>query len=192
MHTARDAGGQSGRLAAGAWLPSLRWRRVFAGEASKAADVRRFLAALLPDCPARDDVISVTIELASNAIRHTASGRGGHFAVEVIHRGGAVRVAVRDGGAPSGPRVADDPLAESGRGLLMVRALSERHGVWGDERGRLVWADIPWPDLGARLPDPWHGVAGHEHDGLLSVPDVLSHANPPGTVSGVGPERGIA
>lgn len=37
------------------------------------------LASVLPECPARDDVISVATELASNAILHTASGNRGWF-----------------------------------------------------------------------------------------------------------------
>lgn len=55
-----------------------------------------------------------------------------------------VRVVVADQGASSGPRLIDDPMAESGRGLLVVRELSALTGVAGDERGRLVWAEITW------------------------------------------------
>src|SRR5262249_2007793 len=57
----------------------LRWRQVFAGEESELTDLRRWLGMLLPEGPSRDDVISVATELASNAIKHTASGRGGWF-----------------------------------------------------------------------------------------------------------------
>lgn len=137
---------------AGAWLPALRWRRVFPGEARELAALRRFLAVLLPECAARDDVMCVATELGSNALRHTASGRGGRFAVEIVWDAAAVHVAVYDGGAPSGPRVADDPREESGRGLLLVRGLSRGCGVCGDQRGRLVWADVPWADPAAAAP----------------------------------------
>jgi Bacteriocin-protection, YdeI or OmpD-Associated len=99
-----------------------------------------------PDCPARDDVASVATELGSNAIRHTASGRGGWFVVEVAWFRPVVRVAVTDDGAAAGPRVIDDPAGEHGRGLLVVAGLSVRTGVVGDHRGRLVWADVPWDD----------------------------------------------
>jgi serine/threonine-protein kinase RsbW len=143
------AAASASHRSARAWLASLRWRRVFPGEARELAAVRRWLGVLLPGCPARDDVMCVATELGFNALRHTASGRGGQFAVEVGRDASVVRVAVSDGGALSGPRVVDDPLRENGRGLLLVRGLSLRYGVCGGQRGRLVWADIPCGDPGA-------------------------------------------
>jgi len=141
---------------------ALRWRRVFPGEARELAAMRRFLAALLPDCSARDDVMSVATELGSNALRHTASGRGGRFAVEIVWDATLVRIAVRDGGAPSGPRITADLMTEDGRGLVVVRGLSQCCGVSGDARGRLVWADVPWATVHAPPVDPWAAVV---HDG---------------------------
>jgi serine/threonine-protein kinase RsbW len=132
--------------------PGSRWQRDFPGEEGQLGVLRRWLASLLPPCPARDDVVSVANELGSNAIQHTLSGRGGRFAVEVTWYGPQVRVAVADGGAPAGPRVIDDPAGEHGRGLLVVRQLSARTGECGDECGRLVWADVPWGDAGAAEP----------------------------------------
>ncbi|HEY5986443.1 MAG TPA: ATP-binding protein [Streptosporangiaceae bacterium] len=124
--------------------PALRWRRVFPGEERQLGLLRRWLALLFPPCPARDDVTAIASELSGNALRHTASGRGGLFTVEVAWHGPVVRVAVADGGAATEPRVIDDPAAEHGRGLLVVRELSVRMGVCGDRRGRLVWADVRW------------------------------------------------
>ena len=147
---ARMSADSEGRApAAGPWLPALRWRRVFPGEARELAALRRFLAVLLPECAARDDVMCVATELSSNALRHTASGHGGRFAVEIVWDTAAVHLAVSDGGAPSGPRVVDDPRQENGRGLLLVRALSRSCGACGDQRGRVVWADVPWADAEA-------------------------------------------
>src|SRR6266536_3034015 len=68
------------------------------------------------------------------------------------HLVSAVRVAVADGGAPTGPRLIEDPQGEHGRGLLIVRSLSCRLGVCGDERGRLVWAEVPWTGDGNGAP----------------------------------------
>ena len=149
--------------------PFPRWRRVFAGRDDQVREVRRWLTGLLPWAPERDDVIVVAVELVTNAIRHTASGRGGLVMVEVTWCGPVVRVAVADGGAPGGPRLPagraglpaalDGPagLAECGRGLHLVRALAASTGVCGDPRGRLVWADVGWagpgPD-GTPLPPP--------------------------------------
>jgi hypothetical protein len=131
------------------WRPTelaseLRWRRVFHGEAGQLHVVRRWVESLLPGCPARDDVACVVTELGTNAVRHTASGRGGWFAVEIAWYPRVVRVAVTDDGAPDGPRMIDDPAAEHGRGLRLVAGLSVRTGVCGDRRGRMVWADVPW------------------------------------------------
>jgi hypothetical protein len=116
--------------------------------------LRRWLASLLPDCPARDDLLTVASEYGANAVVHTASGRGGWFAVEITWYGPVVRVAVADGGAPAGPRIIDDPMGERGRGLVVARALAVRTGAYGDHRGRLVWADIPWAGPGAAAPGP--------------------------------------
>lgn len=132
----------SGRLPAP--VPGMRWLRVFPGHERQLGVMRRWLAALLPDCPARDNVTSVASELGANAVRHTASGQGGWFAVEITWHPSVVLVAVADCGAPDGPRVVDDPDGEHGRGLLVVRNLSTRTGVCGDHRGRLVWAMVPW------------------------------------------------
>ncbi|HEY1918455.1 MAG TPA: ATP-binding protein [Streptosporangiaceae bacterium] len=108
-------------------------------------ELRQWLAACLPDKTQRDDIILVASELASNAVLHTASGRGGLFAVELNLLQGAIRVAVADGGAPVGPMLGDDVLGERGRGLLIVRGLATHSGVSGGCRGRLVWAELPWP-----------------------------------------------
>jgi hypothetical protein len=106
--------------------------------------MRRWLTSFLPECPARDDVISVATELGSNALRHTASGDGGWFAVEITWQEPVVRVGVADGGSPAEPRVIEDPDGEHGRGLLLVRGLSLRTGVTGDRHARLVWAEVAW------------------------------------------------
>jgi hypothetical protein len=125
-------------------VPGLRWRQVFPGEQRQLGVLRRWISSLLPDCPARDDVLLVATELASNGIRHTASGQGGSFTAEVTWQDAVVRVAVADSGGPTEPHVIEDPCGERGRGLLLVHGLSVRTGVSGDRRGRLVWADVRW------------------------------------------------
>lgn len=154
--------------------PFPRSRRVFAGRDDQVREVRRWLTGLLPGAPERDDVVVVAVELVTNAIRHTASGRGGLVMVEVTWCGPVLRIAVADDGTPDGPRlaagracpaeVAGGParlapaelapagLAECGRGLHLVRALAVSTGVCGDRRGRLVWADIGWTGAGPAAP----------------------------------------
>jgi hypothetical protein len=135
-------------------LPGMRWRRVFPGHAQELAELRRWLTCQLPESPARDDLVSVATELCSNAILHTASGQGGWFAVEITWHGSVVRVAVADDGGPNEPRVIEDQSIESGRGLLLVRGLSLGTGVSGDQRGRLVWADVRWEATDHAAADP--------------------------------------
>jgi serine/threonine-protein kinase RsbW len=135
--------------------PGLRWRRVFPGEERQISVLRRWLTSLLPDCPAREDAAYVATELGSNAVRHTASGRGGWLTVEVTWHRAVLRVAVADCGSQTWPRMIEDSADEHGRGLLLVRGLALRTGVCGDDRGRLVWADIPWPDPRAVASPSW-------------------------------------
>jgi hypothetical protein len=135
---------------------------VFSGEERQLGAMRRWLTSLLPECPSREDVLVVANELSSNAIRHTASGRGSWFAVELTKNDSVVQVAVADWGGPDEPHVIEDPDGEHGRGLLLVRDLSVRTGVVGDRRGRLVWAQIAWADPGPADPaasaDPYQAA----------------------------------
>lgn len=163
---------------------ALCWRRVFAGDQAQLSKMRRWLEVLLPACEARDDVVAVAGELAANAILHTASRDSGWFAVEISWSLESVQVAVADNGAPSGPRITEDPDREDGRGLLIVRELSVSHGVSGDERGRLVWARVPWGEGGEfappRFPDAYESAI---RDGLALLTRCF-----PGTVTWFGPK----
>lgn len=93
----------------------------------------------------RDDAELVVSELFTNAVRHTDSEK---VNCELTLRGARLRVEVTDQGHGAGtpkeqPRSTE---RESGRGLLLVGALSEDWGVRPDEtgRGRVVWADLPY------------------------------------------------
>jgi anti-sigma regulatory factor (Ser/Thr protein kinase) len=149
----RDSPGPVERRAVFRSGGGLRWRRVFPGAEAQLRELRRWVTGLLPDSAARGDVLTVAVELAANALRHSASGRpGGCFAAELTWYGPSVRIAVADGGGPGEPRVLDRPYGdeldgfdEHGRGLTMVEALAARTGVIGDARGRVVWAEVRWP-----------------------------------------------
>jgi anti-sigma regulatory factor (Ser/Thr protein kinase) len=135
-----------------------RWQRLFRGHESELRQLRHWLTELLPDSPGRDDLISVAVELGTNAVQHTASGDGGWFTVEVACRGPVMRVSVTDEGAERGPSLAPLGLGEApglgtdsvfagarcdrGRGLVIVRALAVTCGVCGNASGRTVWAEI--------------------------------------------------
>jgi histidine kinase-like protein len=158
--------------------------------------VRYWLAELLPEGQPREDVLTVAAELAANALQHTASGGHGFFAVELSWhaRPPTLRIAVADGGAPTGPELPgitqptplgagpprpaplpDGPAARRppgagllpghGRGLHLVQALAARCGVCGDHRGRLVWADVRWAG-----PDP--GLAGYPDGYQAAIADI--------------------
>jgi hypothetical protein len=168
----RPGGGASQRapVQAASGADASRWRQVFSGEESQLGVMRRWLTSLLPECAARDDVLSVANELCSNAIQHTASGQGAWFAVEVTWHRSVVQVAVADCGAHAEPRVIDDPSGEHGRGLLLVQGLAIRTGFTGDERGRLVWAQIAWDDPNPAVHvaslDPYQAAV---HDGEAAL-----------------------
>lgn len=132
----------------------VKWRRAFAGKGSHLSPMRRWLMSVLPTCPALEDVLSVTNELATNAICHTRTGRGGWFAVEVTWTLGLVRVAVADLGGTSVPKLCDDPEGVHGRGLVLVQALSVRTGTLGNSNGRTVWAEIAWEGPKPEQPTP--------------------------------------
>jgi hypothetical protein len=160
------AQGAQGTAAPPGLVPGLRWRRVFPGHERQLGELRRWLASLLPAGPARDDAVIVACELAGNAIRHTASGQDGWFAAEVTWH-----ATIADGGGPSQPYVIDDPGAEHGRGLQLVRGLSVRSGWCGDERGRLVWAHVAWqrPDGEAQpVAQDWYEAAIRDGEAALA------------------------
>jgi len=138
-----------------------RWQRLLRGQQSEVRQLRRWLAALLPDSPERDDLTSVAVELATNAIQHTASGQNGWFTVELAWHGHVAWIAVTDEGGPGAPRPSHDPLSDCGRGLVIVQALAQSWGVRGDSRGRTVWAEVACPAAVSAQPDAFP-------DGFLS------------------------
>jgi serine/threonine-protein kinase RsbW len=132
--------------------------RVFPGHAAQVPQARRFVRRVLAagvfaaGGPVGDAVL-LTSELAANAVQHTASGRGGHFAIAVWPCPPAVRICVTDSGSVAGPAaVLPDPaaavpgfLAASGRGLTIVAALASRWGQQTGPSGRTVWFELDIP-----------------------------------------------
>jgi serine/threonine-protein kinase RsbW len=135
----------------GAWLVTTPKRRVFPGRPEQVAQARRFVARVLDTCPVMDDALLCASELASNAIRHTRTGRSGKFQVLVWRGRASACVAVLDDGSDTIP--APTPgvpgrLAESGHGLLTVQALAAWWGHHtyrdGSTRGTAVWFRLDW------------------------------------------------
>jgi serine/threonine-protein kinase RsbW len=119
----------------------------FPGEAAAVSESRKFVRSVLGDCwPGLDDVLLMVSEIASNAVRHTASGDGSWFDVTVSVIENTVRVAIADRGSSSEPRMTDDSGERGGltggRGLRIVDALADGWGYGGDELGRVVWFEV--------------------------------------------------
>src|SRR5260370_5698082 len=70
----------------------LRWRQVFPGDERQLGELRHWLAHLLPANSSRDDVVSVAVEYATNAIKFSSNGRSGWVPVGVTLIGQMVRV----------------------------------------------------------------------------------------------------
>lgn len=96
------------------------------------------------------DTVAVLAELVGNAVCHAEPLPGGvvRVAWRLRSRDGngrrLVRVGVTDGGAPNrAPALRSvGPEAVDGRGLRIVRALSDRWGVDRDGLGQTVWAEL--------------------------------------------------
>lgn len=123
-------------------MSAWRFSRYFLGSAPSITEARRFVVALLRGWPVVHEAELIVSELATNAIRHSASGRfGGRFLVSVQAHPDRLWLGVLDEGGLSSPKAFRPcPEGEGGRGLLLVASLAIDWGVWGDEHGRTVWA----------------------------------------------------
>lgn len=108
-----------------------------------ASSARRIVAGVLGAWRLQElvqDTQLVVSELIGNAYQHAP----GHETVEleVLLHGGAVTIRVSDGSAlrPMMRAASDDD--STGRGLMIVEALSSRWGYEDHEGGKQVWAEI--------------------------------------------------
>jgi hypothetical protein len=131
------------------------WSRPFRGQPSQVSKARSWLAGLLPSCEPLDDLLIFTSELVTNAVTHTRSGEpGGWFTVEVTWSPQRTRVVVGDQGSNDIPASSppDDADLETGRGLLLIEAMSAAWGTAGNADARWLWADVDWRSRGGPLP----------------------------------------
>jgi anti-sigma regulatory factor (Ser/Thr protein kinase) len=115
----------------------------FPNETVSVAAARRFIVRALDDVPAglRERAELIVSELATNAVRHAQSG----FSIAVKEADGTVRVEVTDTGSGQPKTRLPEPLEPSGRGLLIVGAMSDDWGVTECQVGKTVWFSLRWP-----------------------------------------------
>lgn len=120
-------------------------RKIIPGTCDQVRQARLFVRRTLDDCPVAEDAELLVSELATNAIAHTASGRGGKFLVTVYRDRMRVRVEVMDSGSDQAPvpRPREDGT-ETGYGLGLVEAIAARWGHRGGPRKRVVWFELEW------------------------------------------------
>ncbi|WP_067969217.1 ATP-binding protein [Nocardiopsis trehalosi] len=130
----------------------IRHSKVFPGRVEQVREARVWLNAVLcahgtdriPDGQVAAAVLLLS-EAATNAIRHTATGRGGKFEVHACLLPGTLTVECVDGGRtatrPAREQVA--PLSERGRGLALVDAYADTWGPLTDGRTGLAYT-LTW------------------------------------------------
>ncbi|MDQ4132024.1 MAG: SpoIIE family protein phosphatase [Actinomycetota bacterium] len=112
-------------------------------EPASAAATRHFLAGLLRSWRMpkliEGDIELLASEVVTNVIRHAASP----FTVIVGYDGQRLRVEVGDGSRALPEARQPDLDDETGRGLLLMEALSEAWGVTPTVWGKRVWFEVP-------------------------------------------------
>jgi anti-sigma regulatory factor (Ser/Thr protein kinase) len=114
--------------------------RQFEPQASEVAAARGFVSETLNRWGCRSpDVELLVSELATNAVLHARS----EFKVSISLAGGTLRVEVVDRNSRLPTPVNVPPGAFSGRGLLLVEALSRSWGVQShSDEGKALWFEV--------------------------------------------------
>ncbi len=115
--------------------------------ATSVRDVRGRLARWLENLGASartvEDARLVLSELVTNALQHAGPLPGGTLDVAWELLDGVLEMSIRDGGGPDVPHAVDPgPLADGGRGLAIVTALTDRWWVNADSDGHTVHASL--------------------------------------------------
>ena len=112
-------------------------RRSFPNLPSAVAAARSFVLSALPDVPqtVRERIELMVSELSTNAVKHAQSP----FNVTVVTEDGQVRVEVNDEDERTPVQRHPAPTDSSGRGLVIVQALSDAWGVDVHDGDKTVW-----------------------------------------------------
>ena len=143
---------------------------------SSAGQARRFVRQLLEEAQRdewTDAATLVVSELVTNSVLH------GHSEIELVGQIGAdhLRLEVRDANPALPSARAYDDHATTGRGLALIAAVTQAHGVdsLGDA-GKVVWCRIGGDDL-APAPEPgelrgeWDASVELTHAGAATAAD---------------------
>ncbi len=109
------------------------------------SEARRFLReAVADDVPPKvlNDLLLLTNELVTNAVRHTGHDTEDPIEVEISLDDRTIRVTVRDKGPGFDPARPRERTAEGGWGLVLVKALSSRWHVERRDTGTDVWFEV--------------------------------------------------
>ncbi|MEU8268866.1 ATP-binding protein [Sphaerisporangium sp. NPDC049002] len=132
-----DSDTRRGRLSAG--VRSLEKAVFRAGEVN-VGEARLWIRKVLDGHPRCDDAVLLLSEAVTNSVVHTRSTVIG--TVVRMEEDGRVQIEVVDDGAetmPSTCRHSPGDLVESGRGIALIRALSDRWGFSEESPRCVVW-----------------------------------------------------
>ncbi|MFC7326877.1 ATP-binding protein [Marinactinospora rubrisoli] len=126
--------------------PATAQYRWFPGHRNQIAHVRSFVAYCLEGCSRVEDAVLLASEVATNAIKHGASGKW-HvgFLVGILHEPRrTVRISVHDAGGGDTPtlKLAVPEDEEGGRGLFLVDLIASRWGVTEGLLKQAVWFEL--------------------------------------------------
>lgn len=113
----------------------------FVASPSAAADARHFASATAREWGLADlvDTIELLVsELVTNAVCHA----GSHGELRLAELDDGVHVGVTDASTDSPAVPLVDPTVASGRGLLLVRELSDAWGIDRRDDGKVVWFEL--------------------------------------------------
>jgi CheY-like chemotaxis protein len=85
-----------------------------------------------------DEACLIVTELATNAVLHAASP----YEVRLSRAGGVVRIEVADADAETPEPQPFSAVAESGRGIVIVSAISASWGIDAQPDGKVTWAEL--------------------------------------------------
>jgi anti-sigma regulatory factor (Ser/Thr protein kinase) len=128
---------------------TLPYVQTFPGRLEQIRHARAHLARFLRDCPAVEDAILLTSELATNAVAYSATGQpGGTFTVRASLFGPRhIYVEVEDQGSAWDGNITG---AEPPHGLYLLQGLSTANGTRRGEQGWIAWFTIAAPALSAQ------------------------------------------